>query len=507
MAGLKFSTPSVPVSFKGLGGGLNTTAGSLNLQPNEWSDLANCDFDRFGSILKRNGYSALNSSEFNSGERWTGLKWFELAAGTRYIVGTCGDKIAKMDDLDGTWDDITGALTITAGNLTSFAIFRDTLIGTNGADLPFKWTGSGNAAALTVPTNLTDAKFVEVFQSHTFLGNVIVNGTELRSRVYWSALDTIETWDAADFNDVSRDDGQTITGLKSLADRLVIFKERSIWLAFYTGDADVPFIFQKSSSDVGCVAPFSIAQVEGGLAFLASDGIYLFDGNNSYKITDRITATLGTYNTTQFSQACAMHQQNKNTYWLALPGPSSNTNNRVVSWNVYNNSLSINTGMAPSAMTTIFNSGIEERPYWGDYSGFVYRGDVGKNDSPLNVSTAISAYAYTPWLSFEDLCDQKGIPNIYIYVRNENGTLTFAYSYDFEETDQYTQTFSLTASTDLYGTGVYGTATYASSGGRVVRRDLTGRGRVVRFKFANATLDESFRVDGYGAFAHLQTNN
>lgn len=507
MAGIKFTTPSSPVGFKGLGGGLNSTAGPLYVQQNEWSDLQNVDFDKFGSILKRNGYEALNTSAFNSSARWTGLKWFELASGTRYLVGTCGNKLAKMDDLDGTWDDITGALTITAGNLTSFSIFRDNLLGTNGTDVPFLWTGSGNGAAMTVPTGLTKAKYVNVFQSYTFLANVTVSGTDYKSRVYWSALDSISSWDSADFNDVSRDDGQTITGIWPLADRLVIFKERSVWLAFFTGDVDAPFTFQKSSSDVGCIAPFSIQEVQGGIAFLSSDGIYYFDGNNSNKITDRITDTINTYNTVQFSQACGMDQHSKNKYWLAIPGPADSANSVVISWDYFNNSLSIYDGMAPSAMAIVYQSGILEVPYWGDYSGFVYRGDIGKNDNPLNVETAITAYAYTPWISFDDLCDQKGIPNVYIYHRDENATLTFSYSYDFEETDQYTLTFATTASTSVYGTGVYGTATYASSGGRVKRLDLTGRGRVVRFKFSNSNIDESFRIDGYGAFAHLQTNN
>ena len=44
------------------------------------------------------------------------------------------------------------------------------------------------------------------------------------------------------------------------------------------------------------------------------------------------------------------------------------------------------------------------------------------------------------------------------------------------------------------------------AGGQSVRRDLTGRGRVVRFKFANNTMDEQFRIDGLGTLAHLETN-
>src|SRR3990167_5702784 len=289
MAGIKYTSQSIPVNFKKLNGGLNSTAGSLGLEPNEFSDLHNIDFDKFGSFGKRNGYSALNTSAFNSSARWTGLKWFELASGTRYLVGTCGDKLAKMDDLDGTWDDITGALTITAGNLVNTTIFRDNILATNNTDIPFLWTGTGNGSAMTVPTGLTTAKCIEVFSSYTFLANVTVSGTSYKSRLYWSALDSISSWDATDFNDVARDDGQTIVSIKTLADRLVIFKERSIYLAFFTGDADIPFTFQKSNSNVGCIAQFSVQEVDNGLAFLSTDGLYYFDGNNSFKITDRIT--------------------------------------------------------------------------------------------------------------------------------------------------------------------------------------------------------------------------
>ena len=72
--------------------------------------------------------------------------------------------------------------------------------------------------------------------------------------------------------------------------------------------------------------------------------------------------------------------------------------------------------------------------------------------------------------------------------------------------DQYTQTISLATGTDVYGTGVYGTAVYAGAGGKISRLDLLSRGRVVRFKFANATAGETFQIDGFGSLAHLETH-
>ena len=64
----------------------------------------------------------------------------------------------------------------------------------------------------------------------------------------------------------------------------------------------------------------------------------------------------------------------------------------------------------------------------------------------------------------------------------------------------------MSAGAAVYGTAVYGTDVYAGGGGGIERRDLTGRGRVVRFKIRNNTKDESFRIDGIGALVHGETH-
>ena len=92
-----------------------------------------------------------------------------------------------------------------------------------------------------------------------------------------------------------------------------------------------------------------------------------------------------------------------------------------------------------------------------------------------------------------------------IYYQTSNSVLTFGYSYDFETSTQYSTTFSLSAGVAVYGSAIYGTSVYAGSGGMHKRRDLTGRGRVVRFKFSNNVLGETFRIDGLGSMPHLET--
>lgn len=513
MAGIKnITSQSVPIGYTSFLGGLNSTSGALGLQNNESSDLRNIDFDKFGSILKRNGYTALNDTAITGEKASDGLWWYEYdKAGTttRHLINVTNGKLYKMDDLDGTWDDVTGGLTITAASHCDFANFLNEVYITNGTNVPFMWDGGATGAAMTVPTGLTKAKYVVEFNNYLFLANCLVSGTSHKSRIYWSGIKDTTAWDAADFIEVAKNDGQEITGIKVLSDRLVIFKTRSIYNVFFTGDADIPFILPgggKSNSSVGCVAPWSIQEVSNGLVFFSSDGFYYYDGANSYKLSDRINKTILSLNNTKFANIVSLVQREKDRYIAGVAWTGTATNNRMLVWDYSNNAWSIYDGVAPAAMTTVYVSGENERPYWADFSGFVYRGDIGTDDYPLNVVTAIDAYYYTNWKSFDDIVDQKGIPHITIYYQIANSILTLAYSYNLETADQYSQTFSLSTSSDTYGTGVYGVATYAAEGGGVVRRDLTGRGRVVRYKFANSTLGETFQIDGLGVLPHLETS-
>ncbi len=512
MSGGSFTSPSVPVNLRNFTGGLNSTAGSLGLENSESSDLRNCDFNKFGSLVKRNGYTHLNSTAISSAPTNDGLHWYEAVLSstlTRKMITVANNKLWKMDDLDGTWDDITGALSITEGNYCDFENFLNEVYITNNVNVPFKWAGSGNGAAMTVPTDLTKAKFLKQFNNYLFLANVTVNSVVHQSRIYWSNIKDTGTWDAANFIEVAKDDGQDITGLRVLSDRLVIYKRRSVYNLFFTGDSDIPFILPgggKSNSAVGCVAPFSIQELENGHIFLSYDGWYFYDGNNSYKISEKITTTFLGLNTTRLEQARSCVQKSKNRYLCSLASASQTESDLVFVFDIFNNSWSIYDGMECSSMATIYVDGTEERPYFGDYAGYIYRMDTGSDDYPEKVQTAIDWYYSTNWIHFDDLVDQKGIPHIYVYYQAANAVLTISYSFDFESASQFSNTMNMSGGMSSYGSAIYDVDTYASSGGKVQRRDLTGRGRVVRFTFSNANLSEVVQLDGIGIQANLETD-
>lgn len=507
MAGIDYQSNSASIASRNSGGGLNTSSSPTSLEDNESSDCQNIDFDKFGAFKKRGGYTAINTDAYNSGATWNGLHWFEKSDGNSYLLGVCGNKLVSATSLTqaaNPFTDRTGALTLTAGNnnSVSWATHLDTVIGTNGVNPVFKCVGSSNGAALSVPTGLTTAKFVCVFKGYTILANVTVSGTTHKSRIYWSTIDTIETWDDADYRDLGLNDGQEITGIYVLGESLIVFKDRYIWIGSFTGDSDIPFVFTRARSHVGCAAGSSIQESDNGLLFRSWDGYYYFDGNNSFKLSDKVSTTLESFSTSRIENIKSIYYMTKNMYISSETLSGGTTHDRNMTYNTYNNAWSLYKGITANCFARCYVSG-QEKIVFGDYAGFIYLLDQGSTDYPANVATAIDAYYYSKWFDYGDMVSRKCAPNMAIYYQFESSTLTFAYSYDFEAADQYSQSFSLTGGAALYGTAIYGTDTYAGAGGNVKFRNTTGQGRVVRYGFKNSAAGESFTINGYGAVVHL----
>jgi len=592
MAGLfqysYFSQPKDDINFNG---GLNSTNGPLSLKDSESSDLKNITMNKFGSILKRSGYLNVNASATSGSTLSDGLMWYEYVSSGAYaskLLNSTNGKMYYMSGFDGTYHDITGAVTITAGNYFSSTNWSNKIYMTNGKDSVIQWNGSSNVTTLPAlqansytftvysittnpaigatytnngvtytvvyvntsgasgsiagtiiatgsgaPTtfgvltkasgtgdstinfslevlnaNITSAKYIAQWNNYLFLANVnINNGTYLQTRIYWSNVRDDSTWSATSWIEISMQDGQPITGMYAMADRLVIFKERSIYNLFFTGDSTLPFVYLVSNSPtVGCMAPYSIQEVENGIVFLSFDGFYYYDSNNSYKMSLQIQPTINGLNLTQLANARSLKQRNKNLYMCAVPSQASNTNDTIITWDWVLNAFSVYSGMAPSAMRTCFLSGNQEQIYFADYAGYTYQMDTGVDDYPLGVQTAISAYYWTNWKSFGDAMLVKADPNIVIYYESSNSILTFGYSYDFDSGIDYQNTISLASGTAVYGSAIWDSSVYSGTGGLLQRQDLDGRGRVVRFLFQNNNLSETMQIDGMASFINIETN-
>ena len=147
-------------------GGLNTTSGPLSLKDTEASDLQNIDFNKFGSILKRSGYSVLaeapmgtfGSSTITFGDAITtfngsgssssigsdGLWWYEYVSAGAYassLIDVTNGRILSMTGVTPPYSDVTGSVTITPGNFFTFTNWANNCFMTNGKNSPIILSG------------------------------------------------------------------------------------------------------------------------------------------------------------------------------------------------------------------------------------------------------------------------------------------------------------------------------------------------------------------------------
>lgn len=219
-----------PIDFYENTVGLTTMNSGIRVPNGAAKDLKNINLFPIGGFSSRNGYVRLNGTAFNSGAIMTSLYEAGQSSGTRLLIGTGGNMIAKMDSLDGTWDDLTGALTLTAGenNLWSWAILNDIAVGANGVDNCIQV--SIVPAAATIGTgSFSSALFVVEYRGYMFYGNLVEGGTAFPDRFRFSNNAVPGTLTATDLINVHTKTGGTLRGGIVFKDRLLSFKENAVY--------------------------------------------------------------------------------------------------------------------------------------------------------------------------------------------------------------------------------------------------------------------------------------
>ena len=190
------------------------------LSPEDCEVFEDMNKTRRGTFARRNGFTRYNNTQITesaAAKAVTGLVQVTFKDGTMELVETAGTKVYTDDG--SSRSDITGSLTLTdnAEKRLRTAFIQDQLIGTNGLDETWTYTGSGNASALGGVPWTTCADIM----SHR---NLLVamdtteSGTRYPTRVRWPDITSlskftidITTWPTDNFYEVYPD-GAAITG-------------------------------------------------------------------------------------------------------------------------------------------------------------------------------------------------------------------------------------------------------------------------------------------------------
>jgi len=438
---------------------------------------------------------------------------FELRSQPAVLGGTAGGVVRL------TWTGVSTA----SGILQGFNVYGRTsgserfLAGVPAASTFFDDNGSAipREFILTPTADSTGgpiAKYVIRFQDRlifTGLDNeptkVLISGRAPdHERFDWSY--------GGAFTDIEPDAGDNITGIYGFSDRIIVFKEKSIWQITLDSEQIGNFfitvpVIKLITNSYGCIASRSITAVENDLYFFSRRGVYslglqegfLADVLRTLEISVKVRSFFQNLTTPQKENAVATYFDNK--YLIAFPGKDQMMifDRERVAWSGPWN-------LDATVFETFYDADNDEHLL------FAQEGTVNVDEFSSTFaddkSVAISTTLRTRNEDFGDWSLFKNIRNLFIQMRNVTGSVTT--DIRVEQRTGATNTaksFNITPRSGNSGWGAdqWGKAVWGDSearGGGVegvftIRwANLNSTGRLMALTFRTTAIDANYELMG-----------
>lgn len=458
-------------------------------------------------IRSRNGDTAFNGTAMNSGANVQGLVYYKQQDADEWLVAVCGDKIFKSE-MDGTMDDITGAISVTAGANNTFTPFvaEDEVVFVGGApDAPFKWTGSGNAAALG--GSPPSGRFGFYHNNRAFIGSPTGN----RSRIYWSVLADIEDWSSSGSGnaDVHTNDGDNLVGAAVLNEYLVLlFKENSIHKLIGRVNPFPVTLFVKG---IGAAGKHAIVNGPDGLVYFVTpkgrmavtdgDRILTEEDLPRLKYADDLWSGLSSTRYGNIFGISYVGKDFRHIIWTCT-NTGSSTNNIAIIWDVDNKCWIQNpTGFDCNVMALHQNGTL----YGGHYDGKIYeKDDSGVTTDASESSDNIDAIWRSGWNSLGGYMAVKNLDWMNVSVQTQtSGNLGIKFGVDYDS-DLITHNVNITAPGGKWNQMIWNIDSWGGLDDVLAHViDIGLRGNVFQYTFDNTNQAPAYQVNGYSLSGKL----
>lgn len=485
--------PSIQIND--FSGGLNTFDPEYISPLNQSPDLDNLVLLDKG-FMKRNGDSVWNSSAMvSTSTAVSGMGYVKFNSGTEFLNAVTGTKFFTDSGLSGTMSDATGAVTITAGqnNLWTPVIYNNLQIWFGGApDAPFKYSGSGNIAALGGTPPSASTAFVcnnRVFAISTAASPSIFQ---------WSVLGDPEDWTGTGSGNttVNKSDGEALQcGIVVGPDSAILFKNSSTHLAILTR---APFPVYQLQKGIGIAGRNAWAYANGVIYFV-TPGLRMkstVDGVNFQTYPNDINDIWSSINTTRIPYIQGQYYQPLEWIIFNVSTGSNTTNNYLIIWDIERKCfLRCTTGFKANVLTMVQN----RRLIAGHYNGKMYeklKSTIFADASETSPG-AINGYWRVPYTGLTTEVDVTVHP-LYLDVvalTETSASLTISYGFDFTGV-QTSNTFSLIATGSLWDVATWDSGVWGGQNATVLTDFVVGRGNLFSYTMGNNTASQGFTVQG-----------
>ena len=277
-------------------GGLNLRADQFNIAENESPALLNVEVDPRGGVRRRDAVTKVNVTALDD-EIISLFTHYE--AGTNQVLAATLDTAITKSQIYYVADatgNFTGPIQVSGANVLfdtaqppRHVTFNDNTYIVNGALLhndsgvttssALKWDGATATAPLPdidgSAGHFPCARYTTAWAEFVWVAYTLESGTTHKNRVRFSAVNDAENWTATDYIDIDiGEDGDHITAIIPDADRLLVFKQNSIY-AIYGFSRD-SFEVRNITRTAGCrEGSQPVAATTGIFFWYAEEGVYI----------------------------------------------------------------------------------------------------------------------------------------------------------------------------------------------------------------------------------------
>jgi len=476
-------------------GGLVLDQSTFAMQPGMALELTNFEPDIQGGYRRISGYAKWNSNivpqDVLASEAVLMSAYFK-----GNIIAARGGKIHK-GGTTGSWTQIDTGRT----NAGVYSFFRYTLGGTDF----IVWADGANNASKYDNTTVTDInatgapadpKFVTGFKDALFFAGMSASDQEL----IFTAPFTDDDFSAANGAGSINVDSP-ITGLFPFRDSLFIFCEERIFKL--VGNTVADFVLQPVTREIGCLNGRTIQEFGGDLIFLGPDGLRTVAGTAnigdvelgtiSRQVQERFA---GVSDVDEFTSVVIPDKTQYRIFFSNSNTVRSKTTGVICVKKTDGYEFADVLGIRPSCTDFITVSG-ESIVVHGEFDGFVYRQEQGDDFDGNNVTGKYRS----PDLTMGDAGIRKSFQRVIINYAPEaavNADLFVRYDYEAPNVARAAAyPFDTATSVAIYGSSVYGTATYGGQSNPLVRQPIEGSGFAIALRVNDRGTSAPYSLKGF----------
>ena len=475
-------------------GGLVLDLSTFEMQPGMALELQNFEPDIKGGYRRISGYEKWNSNivpqDASASEKVLMSAYFKGK-----VIAARGGKIHEAGTT-GSWTQIDTGRT----NAGKYTHFRYNLAGTEY----IVWADGANNASKYDGTTVTDLnatgapsnpQYVVGHKDALFFAGMSATPEE----VVFTAPFTDDDFSTANGAGSINVDSP-ITGLFPFRDQLFIFCEERIFKL--VGNTIADFVLQPVTREIGCVNGFTIQEVGGDLIFLGPDGLRTVAGTE--KIGDVELGTISRQVQPRFEgltdvdefDSLVVPDKTQYRIFFSEDGVTRGNTTGVIAVRKQTYEFADLRGIRPSCTDFITAQG-ESIVLHGEYDGYVYRQEQG-NDFDGNT---ITGKYRSPDLSMNDSGIRKNFQRVIINYAPEaavNADLFVRYDYESPQVPRpAAYPFDTATVVAVYGSSVYGTATYGGQSNPLIRQPIEGSGFAVALRVNDRGVSAPYSLKGF----------